>query len=89
MTSTQPTDRFGAFGGRYVPETLIPALDELDAAYDAAAADPAFQANIAELHRDYVGIQLRQYLANALHGHTSVKTFALVDVICGDSELHC
>jgi tryptophan synthase beta chain len=31
MTSTQPTDRFGAFGGRYVPETLIPALDELEA----------------------------------------------------------
>ena len=41
------------------------------------------------LHRDYVGIQLRQYLANALYGHTPVKTFAFVDVICGDSELHC
>ena len=33
MTSTQPADRFGAFGGRYVPETLIPALDELEAEY--------------------------------------------------------
>ena len=33
MTGTQPTDRFGAFGGRYVPETLIPALDELEAEY--------------------------------------------------------
>ena len=34
------TDRFGAFGGRYVPETLIPALDELEAAYDDGAARP-------------------------------------------------
>jgi tryptophan synthase beta subunit len=34
------TDRFGPFGGRYVPETLIPALDELEAAFDGAMADP-------------------------------------------------
>ena len=34
--------RFGRFGGRYVPETLIPALDELEAAYAAASSDPAF-----------------------------------------------
>ena len=37
MTGPQPTDRFGAFGGRYVPETLIPALDELEDAYAARA----------------------------------------------------
>ncbi|HEU4995918.1 MAG TPA: tryptophan synthase subunit beta [Gemmatimonadaceae bacterium] len=56
MTLASPiSDRFGAFGGRYVPETLIPALDELEAAYDAAAADPAFQREIAELHQTYVG----------------------------------
>ena len=37
------TTRFGVYGGRYVPETLIPALDELDAAFDAVMADPAFR----------------------------------------------
>jgi tryptophan synthase beta chain len=48
-------DRFGAFGGRYVPETLIPALDELEKAYDASCADASFQGEIEELQRTYVG----------------------------------
>jgi tryptophan synthase beta chain len=52
---TSTTDRFGAFGGRYVPETLIPALDELEAAYDAARADAAFAAELADLLGTYVG----------------------------------
>ena len=52
---TAPTDRFGVFGGRYVPETLIPALDELEAAYDAARADPSFRAELASLFSTYVG----------------------------------
>ncbi len=47
--------RFGAYGGRYVPETLIPALDELDAAFRAAWADPAFRAEFERLSREYVG----------------------------------
>jgi tryptophan synthase beta chain len=47
--------RFGRFGGRYVPETLVAALDELEAAYTAARTDPAFQAELAELLRDFVG----------------------------------
>jgi len=55
MTQTMTQDRFGTFGGRYVPETLIPALDELELAYDSAAADPTFQKEIADLLRDYVG----------------------------------
>ncbi len=38
--------RFGPYGGRYVPETLIPALDELEAGYRAAMADPAFRADL-------------------------------------------
>ncbi len=46
---------FGEFGGRFVPESLIAALDELDAAYQAAKADPAFAAELAELHRTYTG----------------------------------
>jgi tryptophan synthase beta chain len=53
-----PTDtsyRFGAFGGRYVPETLIPALDELDAAFDEAMRDPAFTSDLDRLLKEYVG----------------------------------
>jgi tryptophan synthase beta chain len=56
MTETIPeSDRFGAFGGRYVPETLIPALDELEAAYAAAQADPAFRAELSAMLSTYVG----------------------------------
>ena len=46
---------FGEFGGRFVPESLIAALDELDAAYTAAKNDPSFQAELFELHRSYTG----------------------------------
>ena len=46
---------FGAFGGRYVGETLMPALLELDAARQSAMADPAFLAEFRDLLRDYVG----------------------------------
>ena len=46
---------FGEFGGRFVPESLIAALDELDAAYTAAKADPSFAAELTELHRTYSG----------------------------------
>ena len=55
MTSRIHNDRFGAFGGRYVPETLIPALDELDAALDSALADPAFIKSVDEMLTTYVG----------------------------------
>jgi tryptophan synthase beta chain len=55
MTSTQSTDRFGVFGGRYVPETLIPALDELEAAYAEAQRDPAFGAELSTMLSTYVG----------------------------------
>jgi tryptophan synthase beta chain len=46
---------FGGFGGRFVPESLIAALDELDAAYTAAKSDPAFQAELDALYRSYTG----------------------------------
>ena len=48
-------DRFGAFGGRYVPETLIPAVDALDVAFDEAMADASFRASLDDMLRDYVG----------------------------------
>jgi len=46
---------FGSFGGRFVPESLVAALDELDAAYQQAKADPAFHEELATLHRTYSG----------------------------------
>jgi tryptophan synthase beta chain len=55
VTQAQLHDRFGVFGGRYVPETLIPALDQLEAAFDDAVADPAFKAELDTLLRNYVG----------------------------------
>jgi tryptophan synthase beta chain len=47
--------RFGAFGGRFVPETLMFALEQLDNAYRAAKNDPAFNAEFHRLLNDYVG----------------------------------
>ena len=60
MATTQepmimPSDRFGPFGGRYVPETLIPALDELTLAYEAIKTDAAFQAELNGLLQSFVG----------------------------------
>jgi len=55
MKSTTHSDRFGAFGGRYVPETLIPALDELETALDTALADPEFIRSVDEMLATYVG----------------------------------
>ncbi len=55
MTTAADSGRFGTFGGRYVPETLIPALDELERELAAALADPAFLAELEELLRSYVG----------------------------------
>jgi tryptophan synthase beta chain len=46
---------FGEYGGRFVPESLIGALDELDAAYRAAKVDPVFQAELTALHASYTG----------------------------------
>ena len=46
---------FGEFGGRFVPEALIAALDELQTAYDKATADPAFAEELNRLHRSYTG----------------------------------
>jgi tryptophan synthase beta chain len=52
---TDVPGRFGRFGGRYVSETLIPSLDELDAAWAAASKDPSFSEELDRLLTDYVG----------------------------------
>ncbi len=66
MSIQAEAGRFGSFGGRYVPETLISALDELEAAYEAAAADSAFHSELAALFRDYVGRPSPLYRARRL-----------------------
>ncbi|MCC7085178.1 MAG: tryptophan synthase subunit beta [Pirellulales bacterium] len=61
--------RFGRFGGRFVPETLTAALDELAAAYDAARSDSAFHAELGELLKHYVGRPSPLYYAKRLSDH--------------------
>ncbi len=65
MSSTVAT-RFGRFGGRYVPETLIAALDELARAYDLACQDPAFWADLEVLWLVFVGRPTPLYRAHRL-----------------------
>ncbi|MGA2930134.1 MAG: pyridoxal-phosphate dependent enzyme, partial [Solirubrobacteraceae bacterium] len=58
--------RFGPYGGQYVPETLMPALAELEAAWVDARADEGFRDELAALLRDYVGRPSPLYLATRL-----------------------
>lgn len=53
--ASETSGRFGAYGGRYVPETLVGALDELQSAWDAARRDPTYTAEIQACLRDFVG----------------------------------
>src|SRR5881394_121287 len=59
-------ERFGPYGGRYVPETLIPALDELTAAWELASGDEDFRVRLASLRRDFIGRPTPLYLAERL-----------------------
>lgn len=70
--ATQQPDRlgrFGQFGGKYVPETLMPALTELEAAYQQYRNDPDFQQELQQLLRDYVGRATPLYFAQRLTAH--------------------
>ena len=58
--------RFGPYGGQYVPETLMPALTELERAWLDARADPDFQARLADLLKNYVGRPSPLYLAERI-----------------------
>ncbi len=60
---------FGNYGGRFVPETLMPVLDELIVAYNEAKADPAFWAEFDSLSRDYSGRPTPLYFAEKLTKH--------------------
>jgi tryptophan synthase beta chain len=76
MSTTQSTSanaavtgRFGPYGGRYVPETLVHPLDELTRAYEQAKTDPAFQAEFEYLLRNYAGRETPLYFARRLSEH--------------------
>src|SRR3989449_3138792 len=60
---------FGQFGGQYVPETLMPALHELEAAYDEAKVDPAFQEELESYYRHYGGGPTPPHLAPPASEH--------------------
>ena len=64
-TTTRP-GRFGAYGGRYVPETLMAALEELEHAYEQTKTDSAFQAELADLLQHYCGRPTPLYFAKRL-----------------------
>jgi tryptophan synthase beta chain len=66
VSTAQVEHRFGPYGGRYVPETLVPALDELEREWISARSDPDFNARLAGLLRDYVGRPTPLYRAARL-----------------------
>jgi len=63
---TNPSGRFGIHGGQYIPETLMNAVIELEAAYNEAKADPSFQAELTELFNEYAGRPSRLYFASRM-----------------------
>ncbi|MFL6437006.1 MAG: tryptophan synthase subunit beta [Terriglobales bacterium] len=65
-TFTQKAGRFGPYGGRYVPETLMAALEELEAAYETAKQDPEFQRELDELLHQYAGRPTPLFCASRL-----------------------
>ena len=66
MGDPGPTGRFGEFGGRYIPETLVLACAELDKAFREAWADPAYRRDLSDLLHDYAGRPSRLYEAKRL-----------------------
>jgi tryptophan synthase beta subunit len=63
---TRLSPRFGEFGGRYIPEVLVAAHEELEREYERALDDPAFHAELAALQKDYVGRPTPLYFAERL-----------------------
>ena len=77
MTQTLPDARghFGEFGGQYVPETLMPALIELEAAYETAMADPEFHRELDDLLKNYVGRPSPLTYVKRLSEQVGAKTY--------------
>ena len=68
-------ERFGPYGGRYVPETLIPALDELSAAWAEAREDAEFIGRLDQLRRDFIGRPTPLYLAERLSERVGSRVY--------------
>jgi len=68
-------ERFGPYGGRYVPETLIPALDELTIAWAEAREDAEFIARLDRLRRDFIGRPTPLYLAERLSERVGSRVY--------------
>ncbi len=73
MADPGPTGRFGEFGGRYVPESLVPACIELEQAFRAAWTSPAFRKRYNDLLRDYAGRPTPVTEARRLSGELGVR----------------
>ncbi|HEX4841457.1 MAG TPA: pyridoxal-phosphate dependent enzyme, partial [bacterium] len=67
--SNAASGRFGKYGGRFVPETLIPALDQLEQEYTRCRDDPQFQEELARYLRSYCGRPTPLYFAQRLTEH--------------------
>ncbi len=74
--------KFGPFGGRYVPETLIPALDELASEYKTAVSDPSFQMQMQQILRHYVGRATPLYHAERLSSMYNAKIYLKREDLC-------
>ncbi|MDQ4019990.1 MAG: tryptophan synthase subunit beta [Actinomycetota bacterium] len=68
MSAVAQPGSYGPYGGRYVPETLVPALDELERGWRVVANDPEFHLELEELQRRYVGRPTPLYRAERLDG---------------------
>lgn len=67
--------RFGPYGGRYVPETLIPALEELEEAYDRYRGDPQFVSELRALQTDYAGRPTPLFFARRLSEKVGCRVY--------------
>ena len=72
-TGPDERGRFGIFGGRFVAETLMPLILELEAAYEAAKQDPTFQAEMVSYGTHYIGRPSPLYYAERLTEHLRAK----------------
>ncbi len=81
METTLP-GRFGPYGGRFVAETLMPALEELEAAYREARVDRAFEAERLALLRDYVGRETPLYFARRLSQEVGTRVWLKREDLC-------
>ncbi|MEM7135505.1 MAG: tryptophan synthase subunit beta [Myxococcota bacterium] len=83
MENLEPTPgRYGPYGGRYVAETLMPALDELTQAYTSAQSDPAFQAELDSLLEHYAGRATPLYKADRLSEEVGVRVWLKREDLC-------